>query len=125
VTGPELVSGSTRMNAGTAQKCAFNMLSTLTAMKLHHVYDGMMVNVRAENAKLRDRAARIVARAAAVDEGAARASLAATDGAVKAAVLVARGSRPGEADLLLNETGGDLRAALDRLSEFPDGRAGA
>jgi N-acetylmuramic acid 6-phosphate etherase len=125
VTGPELVSGSTRMNAGTAQKCAFNMLSTLTAMKLHHVYDGMMVNVRAENAKLRDRAARIVARAASVDEDAARAALAATDGAVKTAVLVARGSRPGQADLLLSETGGDLRAALARHSALPTGRTGA
>lgn len=124
-TGPELVAGSTRMNAGTAQKCVFNMLSTLTAMKLHHVHDGMMVNVRAENAKLRDRAARIVARAAAVDEAAARAALVDADGEVKAAVLLAAGAARGEAGRLLADTGGNLRAALARLTALPTGRTGA
>lgn len=114
-TGAEIVSGSTRMNAGTAQKAVFNMLSTLAAMKLHHVYAGMMVNVRAENAKLRERAVRIVVRASSADEAAARDALAATGGAVKPAVLVARGRSPEEAARLLDETGGDLRLALARL----------
>lgn len=123
-TGPEIVAGSTRMNAGTAQKCAFNMLSTLTAMRLHHVYDGMMINVRAENAKLRTRAAGIVARAAGTDEEAARAALDATGGAVKPAVLVARGDSPAEADRRLAATGQDLRAALAAQTSSPDGAAG-
>ena len=60
-TGPELVAGSTRMGAATAQKIALNMLSTLTGLRLGHVHDGYMVNVVADNAKLRRRAARIVA----------------------------------------------------------------
>ncbi len=120
-TGAELVSGSTRMNAGTAQKCALNMLSTLTAMKLHHVHDGMMVNVRAENAKLKDRAARIVARAAHVDEAAARAALDASTGEVKPAILIAAGADPAHADVILADTAGDLGAALARLSAIPRG----
>ena len=51
--GPEVISGSTRMGAGTAQKVALNMLSTLIGVKLGHVYDGLMVNLRADNDKLR------------------------------------------------------------------------
>ena len=58
--GPEVISGSTRMGAGTAQKAALNMLSTLVGVRLGHVYDGLMVNVKADNDKLRGRAARIV-----------------------------------------------------------------
>ena len=60
-TGPELVAGSTRMGAATAQKIALNMISTLAGLRLGHVHDGYMVNVVADNAKLRGRAARIVA----------------------------------------------------------------
>ena len=59
-TGPEVISGSTRMGAGTAQKAALNMLSTLIGVRLGHVHDGLMVNVLADNDKLRGRAARIV-----------------------------------------------------------------
>ncbi|WP_244635998.1 N-acetylmuramic acid 6-phosphate etherase [Chthonobacter albigriseus] len=119
LAGPEIVAGSTRMNAGTAQKCALNMLSTLAAMKLNHVYDGMMVNVRAENAKLVDRAARIVARAAGVDEAAARAAITATGGDVKPAVLVARGATAAKARQLIEASGGDLRAAFASLQDQP------
>ena len=60
-TPPELVAGSTRLGAGTAQKIAFNMISTLMAIRLGHVHQGQMVNVVADNTKLRGRAARIVA----------------------------------------------------------------
>ena len=59
-TPPEVIAGSTRMGAGTAQKIALNMLSTLAAIHLGHVHDGYMVNLTADNIKLRDRAARIV-----------------------------------------------------------------
>jgi N-acetylmuramic acid 6-phosphate etherase len=114
--GPELPAGSTRMNAGTAQKCALNMLSTLTAMRLNHVFDGMMVNLQADNLKLRDRAIRIVSRAADVDLARAGAALQAAAGEVKPAILLARGAASaGEARGLLGATAGDLRAALNCL----------
>lgn len=111
-TGPEIVAGSTRMNAGAAQKCALNMLSTLTAMRLNHVYDGMMVNVRTDNEKLRARAAGIVARATGRDEETARRALAAADGSVKAAILIAHGLTPVDAARRIEDAGGDLRLAL-------------
>ena len=74
-TPPELIAGSTRMGAGTAQKIALNMLSTLAAIHLGHVHDGYMVNLHADNMKLRDRAARIVAAIAGCDETRPRAVL--------------------------------------------------
>lgn len=114
-TGPELVAGSTRMGAATAQKVALNLISTLAGLRLGHVHDGYMVNLVADNAKLRDRAARIVATIAGADEAAARAALAATGGAVKPALLVAAGARPDDARRLLDETGGHVGPALAAL----------
>ncbi len=115
-TGPELVAGSTRMGAATAQKIALNLISTLMGLQLGHVHDGHMVNVVADNAKLRDRAARIVADVAGADAAAAGAALAATGGAVKPAVLLAAGARDrGHADRLLAASGGHLGPALDAL----------
>ncbi len=112
-TPPELISGSTRMGAGTAQKIALNVLSSLMAMELGHVHDGMMVNLYADNAKLRARARRIVARVAGVDEDTAARALQVTGGTVKPAVLVAaRGLDPDEAAARLDRAGGRLRAAL-------------
>jgi N-acetylmuramic acid 6-phosphate etherase len=105
------------MGAGTAQKAALNMLSTLVAVRLGHVHDGLMVNVKADNEKLRRRAARIVCRIAGVDEAKALGALGLTDGEVKPAVLVAAGAASAAAaGALLGETGGNLRAALARLS---------
>jgi N-acetylmuramic acid 6-phosphate etherase len=96
-TGAELVAGSTRMGAATAQKIALNMISTLVGLMLGHVHDGYMVNVVADNAKLRGRAARIVADLAGIDGPAA-------------------GARSAEdADRLLAGSGGHLGAALDAL----------
>ena len=116
-TPPELLSGSTRMGAGTAQKIALNMLSTLMAVELGHVHDGMMVNLRADNIKLRARAAGIVRRIAGVSEVAAQAALEATGGAVKPAILVAAANlSPSEAADLLFDTQGNLRAALARAT---------
>jgi N-acetylmuramic acid 6-phosphate etherase len=114
-TPPEVLSGSTRMGAGTAQKIALNMLSTLMAIRLGHVHDGMMVNLRADNIKLRARAAGMVARIAGVDNARAQAALEDTCGSVKPAILVARGQLPAAAQSLLRETEGNLRAALARL----------
>ena len=115
-TGAELVAGSTRMGAATAQKIALNMISTLVGLMLGHVHDGYMVNLVADNAKLRGRAARIVADVAGIDGPAADAALAEARGAVKPAVLIAAGARSAEdADRLLAGSGGHLGAALDAL----------
>jgi N-acetylmuramic acid 6-phosphate etherase len=125
-TGPELVAGSTRMGAATAQKIALNLISTLTGLKLGHVHDGYMVNVVADNGKLRDRAARIVAAVAGAPDADARAALAATAGAVKPAVLLAAGARDrGHAEALLAASGGHVGPALSALqSGHQTGAAG-
>ncbi|MEL7213395.1 MAG: N-acetylmuramic acid 6-phosphate etherase [Pseudomonadota bacterium] len=114
-TPPEVLSGSTRMGAGTAQKIALNMLSTLMAIELGHVHDGMMVNLRADNTKLRARAAGMVSHIAKVSDEAAASALEVADGLVKPAILVARGHTLAAAQHLLRETEGNLRAALARL----------
>ena len=119
-TPPEMVAGSTRMGAGTAQKIALNMMSTIMGIALGHVHDGMMVNVQADNAKLRDRAAGMVARIANVTDSSARAHLDQTDGAVKPAILLAAGAESrGEAEALLSENEDHLRAALAHLQSRP------
>jgi N-acetylmuramic acid 6-phosphate etherase len=115
-TPPEVLAGSTRMGAGTAQKAALNILSTLMGVALGHVHDGLMVNVRADNAKLRARAAGIVAEIAGVDAAAAQSCLDTAGGAVKPAVLLAAGA----ADLTdatgrLARADGNLRAALTAM----------
>lgn len=115
-TGPEVVAGSTRMGAGTAQKVALNMLSVRVALALGHVYAGRMVNLMADNAKLRRRAAGMVADIADVPDAAAEAALAATDGLVKPAILVARGMTAAAAHAALGASGGHLGPALARLS---------
>ncbi|MDB5542810.1 MAG: N-acetylmuramic acid 6-phosphate etherase [Devosia sp.] len=114
--GPEVISGSTRMGAGTAQKAALNMLSTLMGVHLGHVYDGLMVNVKADNEKLRGRAARIVTKITGVDTAAAVRALELSGGEVKPAVLIAAGvTTPAEAGLLLGQTKGNLRMALAKI----------
>ncbi len=113
VTPPEVLAGSTRMGAGTAQKIALNMLSTLMAIELGHVYDGMMVNVRADNIKLRARAHAIIGRVTGAADNVASAALDATGGEVKPAILMAaNGISVSRAKTILRETEGHLRAAL-------------
>lgn len=114
-TPPEVLAGSTRMGAGTAQKAALNILSTLMGVAMGHVHDGMMVNVRADNAKLRARAAGMIARIAEVDEGAATEALAVAEGDVKTGVLVALGLGRGDAAEVLKKNEGNLRAAIARI----------
>ncbi|MFF7448280.1 MULTISPECIES: N-acetylmuramic acid 6-phosphate etherase [unclassified Streptomyces] len=113
VVGPELLTGSTRLKAGTAQKLVLNMLSTITMIRLGKTYGNLMVDVRASNEKLRARSHRIVALATgAADEEIERA-LAATDGEVKNAILVLLADVDGPtATRLLEDSGGHLRAAL-------------
>ena len=115
-TPPEVIAGSTRMGAGTAQKIALNMLSTMMAVHLGHVHDGFMVNVIADNAKLRGRAKRIVMAVSEVPEDAAAAALEQAGGAVKVAILLAAGADGlAEAQRLLDESRGHLRPALKTL----------
>jgi N-acetylmuramic acid 6-phosphate etherase len=111
-TPPEVIAGSTRMGAGTAQKVALNMISTLAGIRLGQVHDGMMVGVVADNAKLRARAAGMVAAIAGVSAEAARAALDTAGGEVKPAVLVALGETLDRARALLKDADGNLRAAL-------------
>ena len=112
-TGPEVIAGSTRMGAASAQKVALNMLSVLVGIRLGHVHDGYMVNVVADNAKLIQRATRIVASISDKDLSVAHAAMQAADGAVKPAVLIALGATPAEALSMLQSTSGDLSAALN------------
>lgn len=115
-SGPEPLHGSTRLAAGTAQKSALGLLSTLANARLGHIYRGHMVNVRPENEKLRRRAVHIVAKLADVDEDAASASLARAQGDVKCAIVMACGAATRHnAQELLAQAGGHIGAALARL----------
>ncbi len=114
--GAEAVEGSTRLAAGTAQKAALSIISTLAAAELGHVHDGLMINVRHENAKLKVRARRIVERLAGVGGEAAEAALTEAGGDVPTAVAAAAGPiGAAAARRLLTECGGDLAEALSRL----------
>ena len=106
------------MGAGTAQKIALNMLSTLAAIHLGHVHDGYMVNLFADNKKLRGRAARIVASVSGCSQEQAAGWLEKTGGAVKPAILLAAGAKDAPAaHELLDQTSQKLRPALARLQE--------
>ncbi|MET8329685.1 N-acetylmuramic acid 6-phosphate etherase [Streptomyces sp. NPDC005181] len=113
VVGPELLTGSTRLKAGTAQKLVLNMLSTITMIRLGKTYGNLMVDVRASNEKLRARSRRIVALATGASDEEIEAALAATDSEVKNAILTILGQVDGPtAATLLSASDGHLRAAL-------------
>ncbi|AEW94799.1 MULTISPECIES: N-acetylmuramic acid 6-phosphate etherase [Streptomycetaceae] len=113
VTGPELLTGSTRLKAGTAQKLVLNMVSTITMIRLGKTYGNLMVDVRASNDKLRARSRRIVALATGAPDEEIEAALTATGGEVKDAILVLLGGvQAQEARHLLAASGGRLRDAL-------------
>jgi N-acetylmuramic acid 6-phosphate etherase len=111
-TGAEVVAGSTRMKAGTAQKVALNLFSTAVMVRLGRAHAGLMINMRVSNRKLRERAVRIVARAAGVEDAVAAAALERSGSDMKLAVLIAGGRTADEGAALLRATGGNLRAAL-------------
>jgi N-acetylmuramic acid 6-phosphate etherase len=115
-SGEEALRGSTRLAAGTAQKAALGMLSSLMGFELGHIHQGLMVNLKADNAKLRDRALGIVAMIAGVGEAKAEAALREAGGEVKPAILIARGGvSMSEAVAWLAATEGRIDDAL-RLS---------
>ena len=113
--GPEVVSGSTRMKAGTAQKMVLNMLSTGSMVMMGKVYGNLMVDVQATNQKLKVRCENIVMEATGLDREAARAALEAADGQVKLAIcLTLTGMDREAAQAALEQAGGRLRTVLER-----------
>ena len=115
-SGAEVIAGSTRMGAGTAQKAALNLLSTLAHIKLGAVHDGMMVNVQAGNLKLRKRARGIVTLITGAKDEAAAAALEASKGEVKPAILLCAGvASIDDARQKLFESHGNLRLALKSI----------
>lgn len=111
-SAPEVVAGSTRMGAGTAQKAALNILSTLVMNKLGRLFDNLMVGMRAENIKLHGRAIRIVTHIASCEEAQAKAALEQSDFDIRTAVLVVKGHTPTRAKEILALSNGNLRTAL-------------
>ncbi|MFV1966531.1 MAG: N-acetylmuramic acid 6-phosphate etherase [Pirellulaceae bacterium] len=114
VVGPEVISGSTRLKAGTATKMVLNMLTTGTMVRLGKTFGNLMVDLRATNSKLTLRARRIVAMLTGLTEEQAEAQLQCCDGELKTAVVAQQRSvPPNEARQLLQQAGGHLRKALD------------
>ena len=111
-TGPEPIAGSTRMNAGTAQRIALNLLSTLLMIRLGRVYKGLMVDVQASNAKLASRREAILASITGRSRDDVRAALERTNGSVKLAALLLEGCDLDRARAALDSVGGRLRAAI-------------
>jgi N-acetylmuramic acid 6-phosphate etherase len=113
LVGPEIVTGSTRMKAGTATKLVLNTLTTGAMIRIGKTYGNLMVDLRAWNDKLVDRSQRIVMEAAGVDRSAARSAIQAAEGSVKTAIVMARrGVAKSEAERLLVEHAGRLRAIV-------------
>lgn len=114
VVGPEIVSGSTRLKAGSAQKQVLNMISTVSMVRLGKTYGNLMVDVAATNAKLRVRARRLVEQIAAVDPQTADSALAASGGHVKvAAAMLVHGVDGPTAERWLADADGRLRTVIE------------
>ena len=113
VVGPEIITGSTRLKAGTATKLVLNTLTTVSMIQIGKVYNNLMVDIQASNAKLIDRGARIIMEIADVDYATAQMALECADGSAKTAiVMLVRGINREEAVALLEENDGFLRRVL-------------
>lgn len=118
VVGPEVISGSTRMKAGTATKLVLNTLSTGVMVRLGKTFGNLMVDVQATNTKLRERALRIVAEVCGIDRDAAASLLAQCDGEVKTAIVCCLARlTPHAARARLTEAGGIVREAIGQMPE--------
>ena len=116
VTGPEVLSGSTRLKAGTATKLALNMISTGAMALMGKTYKNLMVDVRATNKKLIDRCVRIVMRATGADRERAEALIRVADGDLKRAIVMSLAETDAEtAKKALDEAGGYVKKALGLL----------
>jgi N-acetylmuramic acid 6-phosphate etherase len=118
-TGTEVVAGSTRMQAGTAQKIVLNLLSTAMMVRLGRVYRGLMVNMRARNAKLIRRAEVIVDQIVGCGANESARLVQAADGDVKLAVLLGLGLESAHAKEVLQRHHGNLRTAIGELMHEP------
>ena len=114
-TGSEVIAGSTRMKAGTAQKIVLNLFSTAVMVRLGRVYRGLMVHMRATNAKLKRRAERMVREIVGCSAEDATRFVEQADGDVKTAVLLGFGLAPAEAARILASHEGNLRSAIGEL----------
>jgi N-acetylmuramic acid 6-phosphate etherase len=121
-TGPEPIAGSTRMNAGTAQRIALSLLSSLVMIRLGKVYAGLMVDVQASNSKLVERTENMLLHLTGRSSEDVRDALRRADGSVKLAMLLLKGCELDEAERVLDSAGGQLRAAL---ALFAQGRSNA
>ncbi|WP_210268554.1 MULTISPECIES: N-acetylmuramic acid 6-phosphate etherase [Bradyrhizobium] len=119
-TGRELIAGSTRMKAGTAQKVVLNLISSGIMLRLGRVYRGMMVNMQPTNAKLKRRAEAMVAQIADCDPSHAARALEQAEGDVKTAVLLALGVTRTEAETILKDGDGNLRRVFAELARDRD-----
>jgi N-acetylmuramic acid 6-phosphate etherase len=114
VVGPEVILGSTRMKAGTAQKLILNMLTTTAMIRIGKVYDNLMVDLNPSNGKLLRRSKRIIRMATGADDDRIEAAFAASGGQAKTAiVMILTGTDAGEARRLLNLAEGFVRAAVE------------
>jgi N-acetylmuramic acid 6-phosphate etherase len=114
VAGPEVIAGSTRLKAGTAQKVVLNMFSTIAMVRLGKTYGNLMVDVRATNHKLRQRARRIVSQATGADAATAEQAIAAAGGDVKVAiVMLLTGVDAGDAAARVAAHEGRVRGAVE------------
>ncbi|KPH87871.1 N-acetylmuramic acid-6-phosphate etherase [Komagataeibacter intermedius AF2] len=115
VTGPEVISGSTRLKAGTAQKATLNLISTTLMIRMGHAYRGQMVDMRVVNAKLRQRACRMVRNLSGSSEQQALSALEATRFNVKRAVMICSGIPADRIEPLLVAHDGNLRSILGQV----------
>jgi N-acetylmuramic acid 6-phosphate etherase len=114
LTGPEVLTGSTRLKAGTATKLVLNQITTLAMVQLGKCYENLMVDLKASNEKLRDRAARIVATITGLDPAAAHPLLQQANGQVKVAIIMhTHGVGIDEAQSILDSCHGHLRSAMN------------
>jgi N-acetylmuramic acid 6-phosphate etherase len=118
-TGPEPIAGSTRIKAGTAQRIALGLISSLVMIRLGRVHAGLMVDVQATNAKLARRSEAILRQLTGRDPGEIGAALDQAQGQVKLAALLLHGLTPDDAAALLERAGGRLRTALALLDGSP------
>ena len=116
-TGSEPIAGSTRMNAGTAQRITLSLLSSLLMIRLGRVYDGMMVDVQATNKKLARRSETMLMRLSGRKQKDVRAALAEAQGSIKLAMLLLKGCGLDKAKSLLKRSKGNLRTAIAQLEK--------
>ncbi len=123
-TGPEVITGSTRMKAGTAQKLVLNMISTAAMIRTGHTYGNLMVDMQTSNAKLRGRARRIVAQATNAPLAVAADVIEQADGEIKTAIIMYKtGHSAADARRILARAGGVVRLALAVDTSPPRGQA--